>query len=234
MEVAGNAHVFHRSICQIYRFLKFCVLYVQVLYDQSHVSKDIGVNDSPERDSSHAKEDFPVSDRSDIIASQQQDGVIDADHVFVEDIRAKQIIVGIDAIKRRHPELLNRHNQEPNTCLTMNEHDEEEDELRKLHHQFYVLFHIHLLNDTAKPRHSDQLQQAEEWQDLVPLLGDEKGDVVEGDCRQDVYGESSFEILHGDCLLIKDFLTRERIIICSLELEGNINAKYDVNQGVDD
>ena len=89
LEVAGDAHVLHRSVCQIYWFLKFCVLNVQVLNDQGHVSEDVGVDDSSKRDSSHAKEDFPVSYGSDIIASQQQDGIIDADHVFVENIWAK-------------------------------------------------------------------------------------------------------------------------------------------------
>ena len=116
----------------------------------------------------------------------------------------------------------------------MNEHDEEEDELRELHHQFDVLLHIHLLNDTTKSRHSDQLQQTEQGQDLVPLLGNEEGYVVEWNCRQDVYGKSSFEIFHGDCLLIKNFLACKWIVICRFELKGNINAKYDVNQGVDD
>ena len=53
----------------------------------------------------------------------------------------------------------------------MNEHNQEENQLSKKHHQLDVFLHIHALNDSAQSGNPDELKQTEERQNSTLRFG---------------------------------------------------------------
>lgn len=111
----------------------------------------------------------------------------------------------------------------------MNIHNQEENDLSKLHHQLDILFHIHSLNDSSKSGNSDQFQQTKKRQDFILLQGNGIHDCVEWNCSKEIDSKPSSEIVLPDRLLVKDFITTQRIIVGRLELDEDIDQEDEVN-----
>ena len=82
LQLSWQVHVLHGCICQINGILKLCVLQVEILNDQCHVTKDVRIYDSAKEDCCGAEEDLPLPQRRDVIASQQKDGIVNGYQVL--------------------------------------------------------------------------------------------------------------------------------------------------------
>ena len=85
LQLLRHVHVLHGRVGEVNRFLELGVLLVQILNNQRHIAEDDRVDDGAERDSRSAEEDFPLADRSDVVAGQEEDGIVDGDEVLPHD-----------------------------------------------------------------------------------------------------------------------------------------------------
>ena len=78
-------HVFHGCIGGIDLALELGRLFVQVRDDQGHVTKDVGVDDGADRDEGCDESYLESASRQDVVAREQQHGVVQRDEVLVRE-----------------------------------------------------------------------------------------------------------------------------------------------------
>ena len=147
--------------------------------------------------------------------------------------RVIEVVVWINAFKRSCPELVLNNDEVPHASTAVDIHDQEEDELRKLHHQLDVFFYVHSLDDPSESGHSDQLQETKKRQDLV---FDSKYSIskrIERYSGKQVNEESSFDIVPEDLALVKDLISTKRVIVGRLKLHKDIDTKDEIDNRVE-
>jgi hypothetical protein len=74
--------ILHCCVDSVHFLLEGVRLFVKVLDEHGHVSKDVGVDDGAQGVGKQHEEDLDVAHRQDVVARQQQHRVIQADKVL--------------------------------------------------------------------------------------------------------------------------------------------------------
>lgn len=134
LDFLRQLHVLHRGIRRVNLPLELSRLLVEIRNDQSHITENIGVNDSTQADGDCHECDLECASRDNIIACQEEHGMIHRDPILVVERAIIQVeFFKITVVKWGDPDFVRVGDKVPQAGQTMEVHDNLEHELKKFH-----------------------------------------------------------------------------------------------------
>ena len=167
--VTGQLNVAHHSVCCVDLRLKGLSFHVQIPDDESHITENVGVNQSSQNDPKSTNSDLIHAYWRNIISSHLDNSVVDRNPVLIVAILSVEIRFWVHAVQRGLPSLVILNDYEQKTASTVQVHNDEEDQLEQLKHVFQLLSDVQSRDHFAESCNSDEFEKREQFEHRVRL-----------------------------------------------------------------